>query len=133
MNTDHIKQIQQLTRDAKTIGNLRESYLAEIKQDNCDKYEMKFGGDDRFASFSCKVFLDCHTGYYGNSSCSRKGSIDASSAQMALNYALNKNMNLILQDMAEAMKKKAASLVEKAQAEIDAMTKAITEAQEASI
>jgi hypothetical protein len=116
--TATIDSIRAFKRASDTLKNLRAKYLEAIKKEHCDKYAMKFGGDDRFSVFKCTVFLDCHTGYYGNSSCSSLGSVDSALAPKLLNAALNKHMNLILSTMAEIAEEQASKLTEKAEAEI---------------
>lgn len=128
MNTENIDKIKQLNAASKTLSTLVDSYNEKIKEPSCDKYALEFGGDDRFSVFSAKVFLDCHTGYYGNSSCSRFASVDSKLAESLLNWALNKNMRLILNDMAECAKKKAAQLEDAARKELEEMAKMIEEA-----
>lgn len=114
-------QIKTLKRSSDFLRNLRPKYLEKIKEPSCDKHEMKFGGDDRFSVFSAKVFLDCHTGYYGNSSCSTMGSIDNKLAEALLNRVLNKMMPEILTAMADEALKSAQALVDKAEEEVAAM------------
>lgn len=118
MNTTTIETIRAYKQAANTLKTLRPKYIEEIKDSRCDKYDMKFGGDDRFSVFKCTVFLDCHTGYYGNSSCSTKGSVDSKLAGELLNAALNKHMELILNTMAEIAEKHATKLTGKAEEEI---------------
>jgi len=128
MDTENIEKIKQLNNAAKTLSNLVDKHTEKIKEPSCDKYALKFGGDDRFSVFSTKVFLDCHTGYYGSSSCSTFAYVDSKLAQQLLDYALNKNMRLILADMAECAKKKAATLEGAAKKELENMRKMIEEA-----
>lgn len=128
MNTQNIDKIKLLNSAAKTLSTLVDKFSETIKDPRCDKHELKFGGDDRFSVFSTKVSLDCHTGYYGNSSCSTFASVDSKLAQQLLNYALNRNMRAILADMAEAAKKEASKLEGAAKEELEHMRKMIEEA-----
>jgi hypothetical protein len=116
-----IDEIRTLKNAGQTLATLRPSYLKEIQDSSCDKHDMKFGGDSRFSVFQCTIFLDCHTGYYGNSSGYTKGSVDSKLATTLLNYALNKHMDLILNTMAEAAMNKAAGLTAEAEKEIQTM------------
>ena len=116
-----IDEIRTLKNASSLLRNLRPRYLEKIKDSSCDKYEMKFGGDDRFSVFKTTVFLDCHLGYYGNSSCSRMGSVDEKLANSLLNRALNKHMTLILETMADFAASDAAKLVGDAESELNAM------------
>lgn len=128
MNTQNIDKIKLLNSASKTLSTLVDKYHEKIKEPSCDKYELKFGGDDRFCVFSAKVFLDCHTGYYGNSSCSTFANVDSKLAQALLDYALNKNMRTILADMAECAKKEASTLEGAAKEELEQMKRMIEEA-----
>ena len=130
MNTQNIDKIKLLNSAAKTLLTLVDKYHDKIKEPSCDKYELKFGGDDRFSVFSAKVFLDCHTGYYGNSSCSTFVNVDSKLAQELLNYALNKNMRVIFADMAECAKRQSVKLEGDAKKELEDMRKMIEDAVE---
>lgn len=121
----NIQKIQELKTASRKLANLRSSYLEKVEAPSCDKYNMEFGGDSRFSVFSCKVFLDCHTGYYGNSGCSTLASVDSSLASELLNKAMNKHMNLILATMAEMATKKASTLTKDAEKEIASYQKII--------
>ena len=128
MNTQNLDKIKLLNAASKTLSSLVDKFSETIKDSKCDKHALKFGGDDRFSVFSTKVFLDCHTGYYGNSSCSTFANVDNKLAQQLLDYALNKNMRVILADMAEAAKKEASKLEGAAKEELEYMRKMIEEA-----
>lgn len=128
MNTQNIEKIKLFNSAAKTLSALVDSFMKKTEEPNCDKHALKFGGDDRFSVFSTKVFLDCHTGYYGSSSCSTFANVDNKLAQQLLDYALNKNMRLILADMAECAKKEASKLEGAAKEELENMRKMIEEA-----
>lgn len=130
MNTETIESIRTFKRTASTLRNLRPTYLEKIKDSSCDKHDMKFGGDDRFSVFKCTVFLDCHTGYYGNSSCSSLAGVDSAMASKLLNSALNKHMDLILNTMAEIADKHATTLAGKAEEELAALQALINSVKE---
>lgn len=129
MNIQYIQEIKKLNATAKTLSSLCDKFFNVIKDTSCDKHSLKFGGDDRFSVFSTKVFLDCHTGYYGNSSCSTFASVENTLAQRLLNAALNKNMRLILADMADFAKKEAAELTGKAKKELEELSKLIEDSE----
>lgn len=120
MKLEQMEKIKRLLNNADAVGNLRGKYLEKTASSSCDKYGMKFGGDSRFAVFSCKVFLDCHTGYYGSSSCSSLANVDNEFAEKYLNAALNEHMELILKTMAKHARFDAASMKERAEQEIQA-------------
>lgn len=113
-----IDEIRKLKNASTLLKNLYPNYREKIKDSSCDKYALKFGGDDRFSVFKATVFLDCHIGYYGNSSCSRMGDLDNTLASSLLNRALNRHMVLILETMAEFAAEDASELVVKAEEEL---------------
>jgi hypothetical protein len=127
----NIEKIKTLRRASHLLATLRPKYLEKIKDSSCDKHDMKFGGDDRFSVFKCTVFLDCHTGYYGNSSCSSMGGVDNVIAQELLNRALNKMMPQVLEEMAKQADLAAQKLTIDAQAEIDSLQAEIDAAKAA--
>ena len=116
-----IDEIKTLKRAGEFLRSLRPRFLEKIRDSSCDKYEMKFGGDSRFAVFKANIFLDCHTGYYGNSSCSSMGNVDEKLATSLLNRALNNHIVLILETMADIAASDAASLTTQAETELAAM------------
>lgn len=130
MDTKNIDRIKSLSQAAETLKNLRPHYLKKIEDSNCDKYNMQFGGDDRFSVFSTKVFLSCYLGYYGNSSCYTCGSVDNTLAKTLLNKALNKHMELILSTMAEFAEIEAAKLTTLAEQEIAQLQALVDSAKE---
>lgn len=117
MKLENLARVRELLQHSKKLKTLIPEYQKVIGG-SCDKYALKFGGDDRFSVFKTQVFLDCHTGQYGSSSCSTFCSIDSKDAQEFLNQALNKNMRLILEDMAGFAEKKALDLKVKAESEL---------------
>jgi len=127
MNLDKVKQLKNLVNAAKSLKTLAVDYGEVIKDSRCDKHAFCFGGDDRFAVFSTKIFLDCHTGYYGNSSCSTFRSIPNDIAQRALNKVLNRNRNRILDEMAEAIMDEARAAHGAAKQELQSFTQALEE------
>ena len=113
-----LKEIKDLLRAAQ-IKDLYESFNKTIaEKPNIDKFGLMFGGDNRFSVFACSVFLDCHTGYYGNSSCSTYFNVDSKLAQEALNHYLNDNLDEVLAGMGEYLENKAAKLVGQAEKEL---------------
>ena len=125
-----IDEIRSLKNTANKLRGIIPTYAEKIKDSSCDKHALQFGGDDRFSVFKATVFLDCHTGYYGNSSCSSLTRIDNEIAQSLLNKALNRHMDLILKTMAEFAEKAAANLIEGAEKEIAAMQELINSAKQ---
>lgn len=125
-----IDEIRSLKTTSTTLRNLRPRYIEKIKDSSCDKYDLKFGGDDRFAVFKTTVFLDCHLGYYGNSSCSSMGSVDNTTATRLLNKALNKHMVIILEAMADFADSEALALTAEAEKELANMQALIDSAKQ---
>lgn len=113
-----LEEIKNLLRAAK-IKDLRDNYMKTLaSRSNIDKYDFKFGGDERFSVFKVPVRLSCYTGYYGNSSCSTFMIIDSELAKEALNHYLNHNVDAVLEGMADYMEEKASSLVAQAEKEL---------------
>jgi hypothetical protein len=113
-----INEIQNLKLNANKLRSILPKYAKERENSSCDKYACSFGGDDRFSVFKTCVFLDCHTGYYGDSSCGTLVTVDNAMATRALNAALNKHKALILDSMAEALESEAQKLIGDAEAEL---------------
>lgn len=122
-----IQEIKQLKLDAIRLETLFDKHLERIKDTSCDKHGIQFGGDSRFAVFSTQVFLDCHTGYYGNSNCGSPFSIDSKKASQWLNKYLNANMRNVLAGMAKYARQEAMALEGKAREEIEAANKLLNE------
>ena len=120
-----IDEIRSLKNTADKLRGIIPRYTEKIKDSSCDKHALQFGGDDRFSVFKATVFLDCHTGYYGNSSCSTLVSIDSKTAQSLLNKALNRHMAIILETMAEFAEKAASARIIEAEKEIAEMQEII--------
>jgi len=122
MNFKSLKDAKNMIENSRKIGGLTKRYAEIIDQDRCDKYGMRFGGDSRFSVFNVSIFLDCHTGYFGNSNCSTLINIDQKLAQSALNAYLNKNMDNVLQEMSKYMAEEAGKITDIARAELEAAT-----------
>jgi hypothetical protein len=118
MKLENLERVRTLLDQSRKLRNIIPAYKAVAGVGSCDKYALKFGGDDRFSVFKAQVFLDCHTGTYGSSSCYTMCGIPNADAQEFLNQALNKNMKLILEDMAMFAEQKALALKAKAEAEL---------------
>jgi len=129
MSKTSIARIKELNRISKDLSTLMPKYSESVAAPSCDKHNLAFGGDSRFSVFNTNVFLDCHTGYYGNSSCSTYMNVDNVIASRLLDKALNKNMKLILDDMAKFAFQEAAELTVEAEKELAEMQKSIDEAK----
>lgn len=112
-----LNEIKELLKAAK-IRTLPDDFKKSLENPSIDKYALKFDGDTRFSVFSTVVYLDCHTGHYGNSSCSTYMSIKSDLAREALNHYLNKNMREVLAGMADYLEEKASKLVDQAEKEL---------------
>lgn len=123
----NIETIKTLRRTSTTLSTLVDNYKKTTSDSSCDKYGLKFGGDDRFSVFSFKLYLDCHTGYYGNSSCSTFASVDSRIAARLLNKVLNRKMREILSDMAKEATLEANALHDAAKKELEELAKSIEE------
>ncbi len=122
-----IERIKLLSSTAKTLETLEENYKKAISNESCDKYELKFGGDDRFSVFSCKVSLTCYTGYYGSSGCSTFANVAPEIANRILNKVLNRRMSEILEDMAKEARLEAKDLYDAAKKELEFLSEQLEE------
>jgi len=118
MKLEKLDEVRSLLNVAKRLRDIIPQYKKTISDPQCDKHDLKFAGGSDFKAFTCKIGLECYTGYYGNSSCGTMGSIPESYAQKLLIAALNKNMQLILDDMAQAAEDEARKLKQEAEKEI---------------
>jgi hypothetical protein len=125
-----IKEIKTLRTTAHILETLLDKYNEQIEKPKCDKFGCSFGGDLRFSVFKTTIFFDCHTGWYGDSSCSSLANVDSELAEKLLNDVLNSMKSEILNKMAERAKSLATALIDKAQAEIDALQSSIDAAKE---
>ena len=114
-----LERAKELISNSEKLGGLIEEHNKKLENPSCDKHGLVFGGDSRFSVFKVDVFLDCHHGYYGDSSCSVLTRVDHEIAKRALNRVLNKNMSLILSEMSELIRKDAAKNVKEAAEELD--------------
>tara|TARA_R110000851_G_scaffold6726_1_gene26782 strand:- start:1063 stop:1458 length:396 start_codon:yes stop_codon:yes gene_type:complete len=127
MSFNKLNAAKSLKNTSSKLGGLLEDYSAKVSHSSIDKYNLKFGGDSRFSVFKVDVFLDCHTGSYGSSSCSTMISVDNKTASIALNKVLNKHMKMILDEMALSIAEEAKKLVSDAKAELEEATKFLDE------
>lgn len=127
MNLESLARAKGLLQTSQKLEGIIPAYVKKASDSSCDKHSLIFGGDDRFAVFKTTVFLDCHIGYYGNSSCSTLCSIPQDDAKKLLNKALNKHMKLILDTMAQYAKDEALALKGKAEEELAKAAQLISE------
>jgi len=118
MSFDRLKEAKKKIENSKKLRTLIGRYEEVTNPSRCDKHALTFGGDSRFSVFSIPIFLDCHTGYYGDSNCSTLTSIDNGLAEKAMNAALNKNMALILSSMSDFLDEEAKAVVVSAKKEL---------------
>lgn len=127
MNLESLEKAKSLLSTARVLEGIIPAFKKKTSDASCDKHGLIFGGDERFAVFKTTVFLDCHTGYYGNSSCSTLCSVNSDDAKRLLNKALNKHMKIILDSMADYAKQEARALKTKAEEELAKAAKIISE------
>ena len=120
MELKMLEKLQNIVRDANRIRGLKAWYEDKTSVSTCDKHGAAFCGDKRFAVFEAgEVFFDCHTGYYGNSGCSRPFSVaDPDAVKKAFRFALNEHKWLILETMADYLMKGANEFRRSAELEI---------------
>lgn len=122
MSFNKLNEAKNLKAESNKLGQLLENYSTKISHSSIDKYGLKFGGDSRFSVFKVDVFLDCHTGAYGSSSCSTMTDVDNKTASAALNKVLNKHMKMIIDEMAIFISEDAKKLVRDARLELEEAT-----------
>lgn len=132
MELKMLEKMRNIVRDANRIRGLKAWFEEKTADSACDKYGAAFCGDSRFAVFDVgEVFFDCHTGYYGNSGCSRPFSVaDPDAVRKAFRFALNEHKWLILETMADYLmdganefRKSAELEIKEAQALLDSVRK----------
>lgn len=126
MKTETIDEIKGLLDAAKRLRNILPDYTKCIADPNCDKHDLSFTMGKDSTIFQATANLSGYRGYYGNSSCSPLASIQQPIAQKYLVRALNKNMELILNTMAELVEADAAKLKEAAQKELDTLNEMVS-------
>lgn len=131
MDTKTIERIKSLRREAAAIGGFHALYSEKYAPDaHCDKKGYGFGKDDRFVAFSINTKFESHAGYYGNSSCSTILNVyDRETVEKAFVRALNVHQKELFATAARLMREEAASLTDKAQAEVEAIQKLLEDAQ----
>ena len=115
---NNVRNIEKLMENSKKLHALEGKYKINIDDPRCDKFGFAFGGDSRFSVFSFSLFLDCHTGHFGNSSCSTLMSLDSDIVEKHFNIYLNKHKSKILQEVADSISIEASSLADEAVKEL---------------
>ena len=114
-----------LFNDSSKIKTHISRYKEATKPHDVDKHGNKFckGRSDRFVAQPLPMYLECYKGYYGNSSCSTI-SLGSNSDEIQDAYVswANKNMQLILDGIAQELEIAAQQLKDKCKQEIDQAT-----------
>lgn len=111
----------------KSLRELYPSYREKSSDTDCDKHGFKFKqgpGNNSWCHGTVTFHLESFTGYYGNSSCYRFGSVgDPEIYKEAFLVYLNRNKNNILQALAdiieEGLDKDRTAYIQSLQSEID--------------
>lgn len=102
-----------LFSDADRARQFISKYKETTRPSDVDKHGLKFvkGRSDRFVSQQLTMFLECYKGYYGNSSCSTI-SLGRNSKEIEDAFVrwANKNMQLILNGIADELEVQATTL-----------------------
>lgn len=120
MKLEKLERVRTLLNQAMLLRKLPQMHREIAAEPNCDKHDLTFGGDSRFAVFKVQVHLTSYKGYYGSSSCSTVGDIDNQDASDLLNGALRIHRDLILSTMADIAEHRAKKIKGEAEAEIKA-------------
>lgn len=119
-DTKTIDTIKALRSEAKSFETFHQTYAEKYAPDSkCDKKGFGFGNDERFSAFTIKTSFDSWAGYYGNSSCHRIMSVyHQDMVRPFIIKALNVHQEEIFATVARLMREEAASLTDKAEAEL---------------
>lgn len=131
MDTKTIDTIKALRSEANNFACFHSNYAEKYASDSsCDKKGYGFGTDDRFSAFEIKTNFSSWKGYYGNSSCGRIMSVyHVDLVKPFLVKALNIHQKEIFSTVARLLREEAASLTDKAQAEVEAIQKMLETAK----
>ena len=118
-----IQKIKTLTADAAALAVFNDLYARKYDSDtHCDKKGFGFDVDDRFSAFRIQTNFSSWAGYYGNSSCSNILHLsDSDTVASFIKKAMNQLQPQIFAVAADLMRKEAASLTDRAEAELSAM------------
>jgi hypothetical protein len=131
MDTKTIDTIRALRSEANSFAGFHALYAEKYAPDsNCDKKGYGFGCDDRFTAFEIKTSFASWRGYYGNSSCGTIMSVyHRDLVRPFIIKALNVHQKEIFATVARLMREEAATLSDKAQAEVEAIQKMLEAAK----
>ncbi len=117
-----LDEAKNLFDNAKKIRGFIVSFKEKIKESSIDKKSLNFkkGRSDRFVSVDLPMYLECYTGYYGNSGCSTERLTNIQQeVQEAYVEWCNENMQMILDGIADKLESKAHQTKEKVKKELE--------------
>lgn len=121
MDTKTLDTIKSLLQGANAVSAFHAEYKTKYASDtNCDKKGYGFGRDDRFSAFSINTCFSSWRGYYGSSSASAILHVP-DCVRPYFVKALNVHQEELFATVARLMRAEAASLRERATAEIVAL------------
>lgn len=115
------EKIKKLLRHAESLSGFWGRYREKISEQSCDKHRAGFNVDGRFSGFKVALSFDNLTGYYGNSSCSTLMTLPSEDVAPFITRAINLHCETIFDTAARLMREEAATLKDKAAAEVAAM------------
>lgn len=114
-------KIKSLLSMSEALSGFWDRYWKAVSDPKCDKHEAGFNKDSRFSGFTVSLSFDSLTGYYGSSSCSTFMRLPSETVAPFITRAINEHCGLIFDTAARLMREEAATLKDKAAAEIAAM------------
>lgn len=114
-------KIKRLLNQADALSGFWGRYRKAISDPQCDKHDAGFNVDGRFSGFTVSLSFDNLIGRYGSSACSTFMRLPSETVGPFITRAINKHCELIFETAAQLMREEAATLKDKAAAEIAAM------------
>lgn len=130
-DTQTLDRIKSLRSEASNFAGFHDDFAKKYTADShCDKKGFGFGRDDRFTAFRVSTHFASWRGYYGNSGCSTVMSVrDQKLVETFIVKALNVHQREIFATVARLMREEAATLTDKAEAELARLNAMLAEAK----
>jgi len=129
--TQNIDMIRKLRREAISLRGATANWRAKYSDTkHYDKQNFAFAPNDGrgLNAFSFNLAFEAYTGTYGSSSVGRSWSVDDEIVKRFFVKALNRHKQTIFDTMAELAEAEAASLLDAARTELDALNALLAEA-----
>lgn len=127
MQTETLNKIKKLMANSDAFATCFAKYREVTADPSCDKHIAGFNLDQRFSAFRVTLSFDSCTGYYGSSSCTQFFHCSSDLAGEYVVRAINYHKEEIFATVAAMMREDAEGMVAKAQQEIAALQKMVSE------